>query len=293
MNMTDLTKKQTAIKRFVLDFSNGPLVMGIVNVTPDSFSDGGRFLDNEKAVEHALRLEDEGADILDIGGESSRPFAEAVSEEEELRRVIPLIYELSKKVSAPISIDTTKARVAKLAVEAGASIVNDISAMTIDPEMLSTAASTNAAVILMHMKGEPRTMQIDPFYDDVVSEIMAYMKAMMERAEKAGIEKSSIILDPGIGFGKDISHNIAIINAIPAFKTLGAPILIGPSRKSFIQKILGTDLKTGLERVEAGTLAVVTASLMNGADIVRVHDVKAAKAAVEIIKALKGSKCRP
>lgn len=290
--MKNSPKKEISTKRFIPDFSHGPIVMGIVNVTPDSFSDGGKFLNSELAIEHALRLEDEGAGILDIGGESSRPFAEAVSDEEEIRRVIPLIYELSKRVSTPISIDTTKACVAKLAVEAGASIINDISAMTIDPEMLSTVASTNAAVILMHMKGKPRTMQIDPVYADVIMEIMAYLKSMVEMAEKAGIDKSSIIIDPGIGFGKNVSHNIAIINAIPEFKTLGAPILIGPSRKSFIQRILGTDLKTGFERVEAGTLAVVTASLMNGADIIRVHDVKATKAAVEIMKALKGSKCR-
>jgi len=286
VNMKDSPKKENLIKRFAPDFSNGPIIMGIVNVTPDSFSDGGKFLDNEKALEHALRLEDEGAGILDIGGESSRPYAEAVSEEEEIRRVIPLISKLGKRVSATISIDTTKARVAKLAVEAGASIINDISAMTMDSEMLSIAASTKAAVVLMHMKGEPRTMQIDPVYYDVVAEIIIYLKSMIERAEAAGIEKSSIIVDPGIGFGKNISHNLALINAISEFKALGSPVLIGPSRKSFIQKLLGADLETGLERVEAGTLAVITASLLKGADIIRVHDARAAKAAVGMITAL-------
>lgn len=272
--------------RFVPDFSKGRLVMGIVNITPDSFSDGGRFTNLGKALEHALKLEDEGADILDIGGESSRPFADPVSMEEEAERVIPLISELSQRVSIPISIDTTKAEVAKLAVGAGASIINDISSMTLDPEMLSTAASTDAAVILMHMRGEPRTMQLDPFYDDVIAEIMTYLKKMIEKTEKAGIEKRSIIIDPGLGFGKNISHNISIINSIPEFKKLGTPVLIGPSRKSFIQKILETDLKTGFEKIEAGTLAVITASVINGADIVRVHDVKAARAAVDMIKAI-------
>lgn len=281
------SSQKSTTERFTPDLTNGPLIMGIVNVTPDSFSDGGRFLDTDKAVEHAMRLEDHGAAILDIGGESSRPFAEQVTEEEEIKRVIPLISELSKRVSIPISIDTTKSRVAKLACEAGASIINDISAMTMDPEMLSVAASTKAAVVLMHMKGEPRTMQLNPIYEDVISDIKAYLKTMIERAEKAGIHKSGIIIDPGIGFGKSVSHNLAIINSIPEFKSLGVPVLIGPSRKSFIQKILCADLATGLEKIEAGTLAVVTASIMKGADIIRVHDVRAARAAADMIRAIK------
>lgn len=268
------------------DFSRGPLVMGIVNVTPDSFSDGGRFDGFEKALEHALRLEDEGADILDIGGESSRPFAEPVSEEEEIKRVIPLISALAERVSVPISIDTVKSGVARLAVEAGASIINDISAMTIDKKMPGVAAESGAYTILMHMKGEPRTMQIDPSYEDVISEIKAYLDASVSIAEKAGIDKKKIIIDPGIGFGKSVQHNLSIINAIPDFKSLGMPVLIGPSRKSFIQKILRTDLKSGFDRIEAGTLAVVSASAMKGADILRVHNVKAARAAVDMIKAL-------
>lgn len=285
MNNQPLNKSPK--KRFSPDISKFPMIMGIVNTTPDSFSDGGRYDNIQKAEEHALRLEDEGADVIDLGGESSRPFADPVSEEEEIRRVVPLISRLSGRLSVPISVDTTKSVVARLACEEGARIINDISAMTLDPDMLETAAQSSAAVILMHMLGEPRTMQVDPFYKDVKAEIIEYLKSVMKRAEAAGIPKSSMIIDPGLGFGKTVAHNLALINAIPEFKSLGAPVLIGPSRKSFIQKILQTDLKSDFEKIEAGTLSIVTASIMKGADILRVHDVKAAKAAAEMIKALK------
>lgn len=285
MNNQPLNKSPK--KRFSPDISKFPMIMGIVNTTPDSFSDGGRYDNIQKAEEHALRLEDEGADVIDLGGESSRPFADPVSEEEEIRRVVPLISRLSGRLSVPISVDTTKSVVARLACEEGARIINDISAMTLDPDMLETAAQSSAAVILMHMLGEPRTMQVDPFYKDVKAEIIEYLKSVMKRAEAAGIPKSSMIIDPGLGFGKTVAHNLALINAIPEFKSLDAPVLIGPSRKSFIQKILQTDLKSDFEKIEAGTLSIVTASIMKGADILRVHDVKAAKAAAEMIKALK------
>ncbi len=259
-------------------------VMGILNVTPDSFSDGGLYLDRKAAVEHALRMVEDGADIIDIGGESTRPGAEPVPLDEELRRTIPVIEAIASKVDVPISIDTYKAEVAKRAIEAGASVVNDISGLRFDPEMASVVAETGAAVVVMHIKGTPRDMQKNPKYQDLFGEIIEYLRGSMEIAKKAGVPEERIIIDPGIGFGKRPEHNLQIINRLDRFSVLGRPILVGPSRKSFIGLIL--DNLPPAERVE-GTAAAVAISVFRGASIVRVHDVKAMSRVVRVADAIK------
>ena len=255
--------------------------MGILNVTPDSFSDGGKFLDPERAVQQGMRLASDGADFIDVGGESTRPGSEPVDEEEEIRRVVPVIAQLTKSLRIPISIDTYKARVAGAALAAGAVIVNDISAMTFDPAMASVISRHRAAVVLMHMQGAPKTMQDNPVYQDVVTEIREYLLARAEAAARAGI--AGIIVDPGIGFGKKLEHNIRLLRELRTIASAGYPLLIGPSRKSFIGAIL--DLPAG-ERVE-GTAAAVTAAIFRGANIVRVHDVKEMKRVAAVSDALK------
>jgi len=245
--------------------------MGILNVTPDSFSDGGKFFDNERAVEQALRMHEEGADIIDIGGESTRPGAEKISVKKEISRVVPVIQALSNKVRVPISIDTYKSAVADAAVSAGASMINDISGLRFDPRMPRVAARHDVPVVIMHIKGTPKNMQKDPSYQALVPEIADYLRKGIEIALDAGITDDKIIIDPGIGFGKTLEHNIEIINKLDEFSGLEKPILIGPSRKSFIGKILG-DLSV-TERVE-GTAAAVAICIFNGANIIRVHDVK-------------------
>jgi dihydropteroate synthase len=258
------------------DFTHRTYLMGILNVTPDSFSDGGRFFDIEKAVAHARQLERDGADFLDVGGESSRPGAQPVTADEEIRRVIPVVKRLAKDLSIPISIDTTKSIVAREALRSGAVIVNDISALRFDAAMPKVIADHSATAVLMHMKGEPRSMQQNPRYDDVVGEVSSFLQQQAIVAERAGI--TQIILDPGIGFGKDLSHNIALIRHLRAFLELGYPVMVGPSRKSFIGALLDLPVE---DRIE-GTAAAVTASVLGGASIVRVHDVKEMKRVVRV-----------
>jgi dihydropteroate synthase len=266
-------------------------IMGIVNVTPDSFSDGGRFHAADAAVAQAIRLVEAGAGIIDIGGESTRPFADNVPEEEEIHRVVPVINALAGRISVPISIDTTKAPVAKAAVAAGASIINDVSAMQMDGRMPQTAAQLGVPVILMHMKGSPRTMQKDPHYDDVVAEVKGFLAGAVEKAVEAGIDRGKIIIDPGIGFGKTGKHNLLLINQLAAFDDLEAPILVGPSRKRFIRDILKEpsqeDINPDRPEVETGTQAAVAASVMNGAHIIRVHNVANTVAMVKVLDAIR------
>jgi dihydropteroate synthase len=269
--------------RFRLTIGKDTLVMGIVNVTPDSFSDGGLFMDKEAAVAHGKRLAAEGADIIDVGGESTRPFSEPVSIDEEIRRALPVIEELAEALSVPISIDTRKAQVASRALGAGASMVNDIGALRLDPAMAAVVAEAGVPVVLMHMKGTPETMQADPRYEDVVSEVKGFLARAMEEARRGGIERSKIIVDPGIGFGKTVQHNLLLIKHLSALTTLGVPVLIGPSRKSFITKILGP----GHERREVGTQAAVAAAVLHGAHIVRVHDVARTKETLQVADAIK------
>ena len=270
--------KKMEWKGFTLDFASNPIIMGILDTTPDSFSDGGRYLDMDQAIAHGMELVRSGAGILDIGGESSRPFSEEVSEDEEMERVIPVIKRLAKEIDVPISIDTVKASVAMEAIKAGASMINDISAMENDPAMAEVASKTGVPIILMHMKGTPKTMQVNPHYDDLMGEIMDYLESRIKVALAAGIKKDKIILDPGIGFGKSVNHNLMLIKHLKAIKKLGYPVLMGPSRKSFIQKILSDSKEKPVQandlEAEQGTMAAATACLMNGAQILRVHDVK-------------------
>ena len=257
------------------------LVMGIVNVTPDSFSDGGKFFSPEVAISHASKLIAQGADIIDIGGESTRPGAEQVSESEELKRVIPVIEKIrTDNPTILISIDTTKASVAKHAVEAGADIINDVSGLSFDNNMIGIVESFNIPVVIMHMKGNPQNMQLNPEYKDIVNEILDFFKMKIKIAIQSGINRSMIILDPGIGFGKTVEHNFELLSRLNEFNVLELPIMIGPSRKSFIGITL--DLPPE-DRVE-GTAAAVSAGVMNGASIVRVHDVKSMKRVVRIIE---------
>ncbi|MDD1768057.1 MAG: dihydropteroate synthase [Methanomassiliicoccales archaeon] len=244
-------------------------VMGVLNVTPDSFSDGGAFINKEDAVRRAFEIADQGADLIDIGGESTRPFSEPVSEKEEMDRVLPVLEEVAPSLCVPISIDTMKPAVARKAVELGARMVNDVSGLR-NREMIDTVAELDVPVVVMHMRGIPKTMQVDVRYDDIVGDIMLYMAERMGEAIERGVREEKIMLDPGIGFGKELHHNLEIIRRLREFRSLGRPIVIGPSRKGFIGKVLG--LPSG-ERLE-GSLAGVAASILNGANIVRVHDVK-------------------
>lgn len=254
-----------------------PLLMGILNVTPDSFSDGGQHNSVDTAVQHGLELAEDGADIIDIGGESTRPGAAPVSLEEELRRTIPVIEGLVRQSNVPISIDTTKSEVARQAIAAGALIVNDISGMTFDAEMLNVAAKADVAVCVMHIKGTPQTMQQEPTYADVVDEVSSFLKDRMQACLEAGIAVDRICLDPGIGFGKTAQHNLQLMKAIPQMRnTLQRPLLIGHSRKRFLSKILGRDVEERL----AGTVGVSVALNQLQSDVLRVHDVKATRDAM-------------
>lgn len=272
-------------KNVDLNLSGRTHIMGIVNVTPDSFSDGGLFFDPDRAVAHALKLVDQGADIIDIGGETTRPGSKPISVEEELSRVIPVIERLAPKINVPVSIDTYKSIVAEKAIEAGAEIINDISTLRFDPGMARTAVRHNVPIILMHIKGTPENMQQAPHYESLISEIIQYLRESIETAQEAGINTDRIIIDPGIGFGKSIDeeHNLKIINRLSEFKNLGKPILVGLSRKAFIGKILDADVT---ER-EEGTAAAVSAAILNGANIVRVHNVGMIKKVVKVIDAIK------
>ncbi len=247
------------------------LVMGVLNVTPDSFSDGGKFLDAERAVPRALEIEREGADILDIGGESTRPGSEAISADEQLARILPVLKKIRGRLKIPISIDTQSAAVACAAIEAGAQLINDISALRHDPQMAALAKSAGVPVILMHMRGEPRTMQHGPFARDVMKDIADGFRHALHRAERAGLERSKILLDPGIGFGKNYKQNFEVLARLPELSKFGCPIVIGTSRKRFIGAALGN---LPSEERRWGTAATVTASILGGAHIIRVHDVK-------------------
>ena len=256
------------------------LVMGIINVTPDSFSDGGKFYDSRKALEHASNLIDDGADILDIGGESTRPGAGQISVSEELKRVLPVIESIRSKYSdILISIDTTKSIVAQRAVEVGADIINDVSGLSFDIEMPRVIAKLKVPVIIMHMKGNPRNMQVNPEYKDLINDILLFFAEKIKIATSAGIKHNMIILDPGLGFGKTVQHNFYLLSKLNEFNTLGLPIMIGPSRKSFI----GVTLDASVEDRIDGTSAAVSAGIMNGARIVRVHDVRIMKRVVTIV----------
>ncbi|MBA4417940.1 MAG: dihydropteroate synthase [Syntrophus sp. (in: bacteria)] len=265
-----------------LPCKEGPLIMGILNITPDSFSDGGKFFDPPVAVQHALQMVQEGADIIDVGGESSRPFSERVTTDEELKRIIPVIKEIRAQSDVIISVDTYKAKVAREAYDAGADMVNDISALTYDPDMADTIASLEVYVVLMHIKGTPEDMQKDPHYEDVVSEIKEFLRIQTAFAISHGIREQAIIVDPGIGFGKRVEDNLRIIKDLEKFKDLGRPLLIGTSMKSFIGKITEWPMEERLE----GTLASIAISLWNGADIVRVHDVKKTRKVVSLVNAI-------
>ena len=271
-----------------LKLGENTCVMGILNVTPDSFSDGGRFYKTSQAISRAQSMVEEGVDIIDIGGESTRPFSEPVSAEEEIRRVIPVVRELAKTLPVPISVDTCKAEVAEQAILAGASIINDISAMEMDPRMSRVVSESKVPVILMHMKGSPRTMQENPHYDDVVTEIYQYLENAIRKAEESDIPRSMIIADPGLGFGKTITHNFLLLKHLPVFLKLGVPLLVGSSRKAFIRKTLGVvEGKDMSHAIETGTQATVSAAVLGGAHIVRVHDVASTVFTVKILDALK------
>jgi dihydropteroate synthase len=257
-------------------------IIGILNITPNSFSDGGLYFDKDKAVERGLELEEQGADIIDIGGESTRPGSESISLKEEQSRVIPVISALRKRTDILISIDTSKSEVARAAIDAGADIINDISSFRFDHKMLHLAALSNVPIILMHMKGIPKTMQVSPFYENVLVEVKTFLKEKLELAQANGIKREKIIIDPGIGFGKGLKDNLVLINNLHHLEDLGHPILIGISRKSFIGKILNLPTE---ERVE-GTIASAILSIIHGCHILRVHDVASVRRAVLVAEAI-------
>jgi dihydropteroate synthase len=271
-----LRQPRPAIAGLALD---RPRIMGIVNVTPDSFSDGGRWLDPGAAVAHGLRLEAEGADIIDIGGESTRPGAEPVGLDEELGRVIPVIQALAKKVRVPISIDTRNAHVMRRAADAGARIVNDVAALGYDPDSMRVAADRGLPVVLMHAQGDPRTMQVDPRYDDVVLDVYDWLEARIAACEAAGIGRARIIVDPGIGFGKTLDHNLELLGSLSIFHGLGCPVMLGASRKSFIGRLCG-----GVQAADRmpGSVAAALVGVAQGVQIVRVHDVAATRQALAV-----------
>ncbi len=257
-------------------------IMGVVNVTPDSFSDGGRYFDKDEAIKKGLHLVEEGSDIIDIGGESTRPGSKPIPAEEEILRTVPVITALREKTDVLISIDTTKSEVAKAALDAGADIINDISSLRFDSRMASLAAQNEVPVILMHMKGTPQTMQVDPSYEDVLLEIKTFLKESIDRAIASGIKKEKIIIDPGIGFGKRLKDNLILINNLHVLEELDQPILVGVSRKSFIGTILDSPSQERLE----GTIASAILSVIHGAHILRVHDVASVKKAVRVAEAI-------
>ena len=272
------------IREKVFDFNKSHYIMGILNVTPDSFSDGGKFLDIKSALNHAKEMISEGADIIDIGGESTRPGAESINEEEELNRIIPVIKGLRKiNNDIIISIDTYKSRIAKEALENGADLINDISGLRFDPLMVNAARDSKVPVIIMHIKGTPRDMQKNPHYDDLIRELLEYFEERIDTLNKAGIDK--IIIDPGIGFGKNPEDNLNIIKNLSEFTVFNLPVLVGISRKSFIGHITGEPVDKRL----TGTLAANAIALMNGANIIRVHDVKPHKDLIKMFEAIKNA----
>ncbi len=271
-----------AERRLRLDRS---LVMGVLNVTPDSFFDGGKYLDKEEAVRYALQMVEEGADVIDVGGESTRPYAEAVPNRVEMKRVVPIIRELSARIQVPISVDTRHPRVAEAALKAGAEIVNDVSGLR-DQAMAEVVAEHEAGLVLMHMLGEPQNMQDHPVYEDVVGDICLYLGERLRYAEGQGVDRRAVVLDPGVGFGKTSEHNLEIVLRLREFRCLGRPLLIGASRKSFIGKVLGQEAKDRKE----GSLAIATMAMMNGANILRAHDVKETKMVGRMVDAVHGAR---
>lgn len=274
-------------KDFSFDFTQKTFIMGILNVTTDSFSDGGLFLDKSAAIKRALRMAEDGADIIDIGGESTRPGSEPVTVEEELGRTIPVIEAIAKKIAIPISIDSYKAEVAKRALDAGASMVNDISGLRYDPDMPKVVSAYKVPVVIMHIKGKPKDMQKNPQYEALLPEMLDYLREGIRFASEAGIADDMIVVDPGIGFGKTFEQNLSIIHNLHEFTLLEKPVLVGASRKAFIGKILG-DVPPG-ERLE-GTAAAVAISIMNGANIIRVHDVNEMVKVAKVADAIKRDK---
>ncbi len=264
-----------------------PLIAGILNITPDSFYDGGKFIDFEKAIERGKEIIREGADIIDVGGESSRPGSEPVSEKEELERVIPVIEELVKE-NVIVSCDTYKSRVAEKAIESGAKIINDISAFRMDEKLIDIIKGSNCGYVLMHMKGTPKNMQKNPFYDDTIGEITSFFREKLELIEKTGIDLERVVIDPGIGFGKRLVDNLIILKKLDEFKKLGRPIFIGTSRKSFIGGVLNVEVDQRLE----GSLATVVYAYIKGAKIFRVHDVKETKKVIDMVWAIENENNR-
>ena len=268
----------------VLEIGDRPLVMGILNVTPDSFSDGGRHFDHAQAIADGLRMIEQGADILDVGGESTRPGAAEVTADEESRRVVPVIAELCRRSRAAVSVDTTKAVVAGRAIEAGACIVNDVSALTLDAGMPDLVRESQAGAVLMHMRGSPRTMQQNPEYGDVVEEVTRYLEGRVEALRQAGIAREALAVDPGIGFGKTVAHNVQLLASLHTLSRMGLPVVVGLSRKSFLGKLTGREVGDRL----AGSLAGLVFCVLHGASIVRVHDVKESCDAVKVASILAG-----
>jgi dihydropteroate synthase len=268
---------------YTLNLSRRTHIMGILNVTPDSFSDGNAYLEPAQAVIHAKQMVAQGADIIDIGGESSRPGSESITPQAELDRIMPVLEGVLQEVDVPVSIDTYKAEVAKAALESGAHIINDISGLRFDPDMAPVIARYGAPVVIMHIKGTPKDMQRNPIYESLIEEIIEYLKQGIELACAAGIDPDQIVIDPGIGFGKTVQHNLQILNRLSEFSVLGKPVLVGTSRKSFIGQILGLPV----EQREEGTAASVSCSILNGAHIVRVHDVAKMAQVVKLTDAIK------
>lgn len=283
--LKNISKLQHTIrcKKRTLTLGKRTLLMGILNITPDSFSDGGLFFDQQKAVSQGLKMVEEGADIIDIGGESTRPGSKPLELEEELRRVIPVVKSLAAEVDVPISIDTYKSTVAQKAIEAGAEMINDISGLKFDPRLAEVASKEDMPLVLMHIRGTPETMQKNVHYDSLFSEILEYLKDSIQRAESAGLNPHQIIVDPGIGFGKTVEDNLFIIRNLSEFRILGKPILLGTSRKNFIGKILNAEVEERLE----GTLSSIAVGVLNGANIIRCHDVLQAKKAVAVADAIR------
>jgi len=267
----------------MLDARRRTVLMGIINVTPDSFYDGGKRLDPHRAVADGMSMVDTGADILDIGGESTRPGASVVSMEEELRRVLPVIHGLRLHVKVPISIDTYKAQVARAALIEGADIINDTSALQFDPQMALLVAAEKVPVVLMHMQGTPQTMQAEPRYKDVLREVQDFLAAQVRFAIEAGVDRENIIIDPGIGFGKTLEHNLTLLRGLPTLASMGQPLLVGVSRKTFIGKILRVEPDERLE----GSLAAAIAAVFGGAHIIRVHDVNETRKAIRVADAIR------
>lgn len=286
VDYTTLTRRATDR---LIEFPGRPLMMGVVNVTPDSFSDGGRYLDPDAAVAHALRLVEEGADLLDIGAESTRPGADPVEEAEERRRAIPVVAAVAKAVRVPISIDTSKASVAQAALDAGAVLVNDVTALRGDPVMVEVIVRMGAGIVLMHMSGTPRTMQQQPSYEDVVGEVSAFFDERIRFALARGLVQTQIVLDPGIGFGKLLEHNLTLLAQLDRFTGFGCPLLVGVSRKAFLGQLVDRPVQ---ERQWA-TAAAVAMAVERGAGILRVHDVRAMREVMQVTMAISQATVRP